>query len=44
MIRLIDNNGYIWKPYQFSDDYFYCIELNKIEWIKYIPVKKILEV
>lgn len=44
MIRIIDKSGYIWKPYNFSDDYFYCIKLNKIEWIKNIDVKKIIEV
>ena len=43
MIRLIDNNGYIWKPHNFSDEYFYCIKLNKIEWIKHIQVKRIIK-
>lgn len=44
MIRIIDQDNNIWKPYKLSDDYFYCIKLNKIEWIKYINVKKIIDV
>lgn len=44
MIRIIDAAGNVWKPCQYSDEYFYCIKLNKIEWIKYINVKKIMEV
>ena len=44
MIRIIDKAGYIWRPYNLSDEYFYCIELNKIEWINYISVKKIMEI
>ena len=40
MVRILDKNNNIWKPYQFSDDYFYCIKLNKIEWIKNIDIKK----
>lgn len=44
MIRIIDVNGDVWQPYQYDDEYFYCIRLDKIEWIKYINVKKIIGV
>ena len=39
-VRILDKSGNVWKPYNFSDTYFYCIKLDKIEHIRDISIKK----